>query len=109
MVHRTKGATFKQSVVLPLVFTEYDPTPTAWTECFGFTDREKWVLMREMGLLIRGGEDINASQAFMRLLTEGKVQDNLLLYLAAYGAQELWAIMNPGITCAIEGEEEPNA
>ena len=99
----------KQSVVLPLVFTEYDPAPTAWAECFGFTDREKYLLMREIGLLIRGDDDLNASQAFMRLVVEGKVPDNLLLYLAAYGAQELWGIMNPGITCAIEGEEEPNA
>ena len=89
----------------------FDPKERLAVDAFGFTDREKFALLRAVGELVNGKDEDDlplSHETFMQFREDGKIPDGLLVYLAVFGLKEMWGDFAEGILLLLDAEaEEP--
>jgi|ERR1041385_387460 hypothetical protein len=98
----------KTSIFLPLAF-EFDPKERLAVDAFGFTDREKFSLLRAIGERVNNVDEEDLPlphETFMELRNLGLVPDGLLIHLAAYGLKCMWDDYADGILLMLDAEKE---
>lgn len=103
----------KTSIFIPLA-AEYDPDEKeSLQKSMGVSENELLSLMMKIGRVIKESaeeeDDENpprAQQALMKMIQDKELSDNMLLYLACYGSQQLWALFADGIFLVLDAEAE---
>jgi hypothetical protein len=95
---------------------EYDPDETeSLQKSFGVTENELLALMMKIGrsakeASAKADDDeeagIYAQDVLMNMIKEHTLTDNMILYLACFGANKLWEGFADGIFLVLDAEEE---